>query len=265
MNTVKLMGGLGNQLFQYAFGEAMMLNGIDVTFDNSWYKRLKLNRYPRPYCLDKLNICDCTQVGHFGHKRKIIEDGFNADYLHYDYYDFYGYWQYLRYFQHILPILKKEFVVRSEFHTNQYKEHLEKLYLDKVDTVSVHVRRGDYLLQKGWGALPLGYYMRAIAMTKGNLYFFSDDITWCKNTFKQSYFPERKLIFIDPMEPHLDFELMKHFKTNIISNSTFSYWAAMCNYGKEHKVISPGRWLGETQIDYDGTHYPKEWEKIVEY
>jgi len=93
MNTIKLCGGLGNQLFQYAFGKAQMENGINVCFDNSWYSNLKIkNRF---YALDKFQID--LKLGRRQAGGTVHECGFDRNLLQKDGYNFHGYWQYPAY------------------------------------------------------------------------------------------------------------------------------------------------------------------------
>ena len=90
MNTIRLCGGLGNQLFQYAFGRMQRENGIDVYFDDSWYH--KIYNAERLYLLDKFH----TEVKFkkIMNARNIIrEQGFQKHFLKEDGYDFWGYWQ----------------------------------------------------------------------------------------------------------------------------------------------------------------------------
>ena len=133
MNVIKLQGGLGNQLFQYAFGKAQQANGIDVAFDHSWHelrktkrKKTKWDLYPREYRLNKFNttvpICKLTQ-------EPIFDEGVDLKLLHKDGFDFVGYWSDLKYSEHILPLLRKEFCVKEQFYTREFlqlKEQIQK-------------------------------------------------------------------------------------------------------------------------------------------
>ena len=173
--------------------------------------------------------------------------------------NFDGYWQYLPYFKHILPILREEFTVRSKFHTPQYLQI--KKEIEESNSVSVHVRRGDYLTHKGtFRNLKFQYYYTALKEVKGDLFIFSDDIAWCKELFTSQYFPN-KVTFVD-IADYLSFELMRTCKKHVVSNSTYSYWAAVLS-GNPTKC--PQHWLGNVEIDTKELQYPKEWTKIEDY
>lgn len=260
MNVIRLMGGLGNQIFQYAFGKAQMQNGIDVRFTLSWYDKSK--NIHRPFRLDKfkINVPIYLSTGRFVYERNT---GFDISLLRRDNIDPVGYWQYYPYFKDIIPILQKEIKVREECYTEQFLALREAIV--NSDSISIHVRRGDYLNQKGFHDLPLRYYFEAIGMLsrRDSIFIFSDDIPWCREKFKQDYFQE-KITFID-MEDYLSFELMRLCKKNIATNSTFSYWAALLNDNPCKVVVSPNRWLGDPEPDIKEQRFPKEWIKIPDY
>jgi hypothetical protein len=269
MNVIRIYGGIGNQMFQYAFGRAMMENGIEVGFDISWMEERELLKqpYPRPRRLEKfqtkLNIMRFmpapTVREHYMFGRR-GEIGFDLGLLKMDNYNFDGYWQYLSYFEHLLPELKEELRLKPEVYTDEFLELRNKIR--NCESVSVHVRRGDYLTHKGnFRDLVFRYYFDAISLTEGDLFIFSDDIPWCKRNFIPDFF-DRNITFIH-LEDYLDFELMRECKTNITTNSTFSYWAALLNDNPDKKVICPQYWLMERDIN--DLHYPKDWIKIEDY
>jgi hypothetical protein len=264
MNVIKIMGGLGNQLFQYAFGESFMVRGKDISFDISFYARKQ--KHPREYLLNRYQICQCRfeKNQHVFLDRIRDDHQFHPEYSKLDDIYFDGYWQSLPYFKEILPILRKEFTLKDEYTTNLEFIKYKELIQNDPKSISIHVRRGDYLEQNGWGVLPTRYYYLALKQVKGNFYIFSDDIEFCRKIFREDYFYDTKVTFIN-MEPALDLELMSLCKTNIIANSTFSYWAAMLNKNESHKVICPAHWLGENTGDESEKHYPKEWIKIYNY
>jgi len=260
MNVIRLMGGLGNQLFQYAFGKAMMQHGTDVRFNSKWYTSVK-NAH-RPYRLDKFYTD--VPVGSFNHGI-IYEKGVNKgkcdiNLLKKDGYAFAGYWQYLTYFKSVIPILQKEIRVREEFYNEEFLSLRE--IIANTNSVGVHVRRGDYVIQRGFHDLPFDYYLRALGNVKGDLFIFSDDIPWCREKFKESYF-SCKIRFVSTVD-YLDFELLKSCRHQVTTNSTFSYWAALLNDNPDKIVVSPNRWLGDNIIN-DENRFPKEWIKIFDY
>ena len=263
MNIIKVMGGIGNQFFQYAFGRVMSLNNVQVAYDISWCKMAEGKRYPRPFRLDKFN----TElfIADFISKQPLVLDhrvGFNLSLFDLRDHNFEGYWQYLPYYVKILPILKNELQLKTEFYTDKFME-IANIILETEDSVAVHVRRGDYLTHKGiFRDLPAKYYFNALrSIPKGDLFIFSDDLPWCKDKFKPVYF-NRKLYFVD-LDDYLCFELMRLCKHKLICNSTFSYWAALLN--DCGTVVRPRHWLGEMPERSDEIHYPKHWIKAEDY
>ena len=258
MNVIRIMGGLGNQIFQYAFGKAQAVNGIDVRYSLLWY--VKSKNIHRPYRLDKFktNVRVSKSIGHTIYEKH--QQPCDLSLLKKDGSNFVGYWQYLPYFISVIPTLKKDLCVREEFYNESFLAMREKIV--NCNSVSLHIRRGDYLQQRGFHDLPFHYYVRALCLIPGELFIFSDDIPWCKNKFKESYF-QRHVTFVQ-MDDYLDFELMKLCKSNICANSTFSFWAALLNDNPEKKVVVPFRWLGDSIID-DEKRFPKEWIKIPDY
>lgn len=249
------MGGLGNQLFQYAFGKAMMHNGIQVKYDISQYARRK----HREYMLGNFNVN--LEFSIFTNTRGILDTGanpsYNPDYLRRDGNNCFGYWQHLDYFRHILPELEKEIWVKEELYTDDYLKWKE--IIQKDESIGVHVRRDDYLTSSTISPLPFDYYLKAIRMIDGNLYIFSDDIEWCKKQFIQDYF-DRDINFVN-LAYYLDFELLKLCKHSVTSNSTFSWWAAILSQSPEKKVVTPNIWI--TKYDrIKRNNFPDDWIKL---
>ena len=235
MNVVKLYGGLGNQLFQYAFGKAMRAKGTFVRYDNSWFF-MRADNPPRTYLLDKFDTH--VIIGAMKKGRTLNEVPLkykkNMDFLTMDNTDFYGYWQHPGYFASVLPALKQEFKVLKEYYTLEYIALREKIIMS--ESISLHVRRTDYILINGHYLLGLDYYNAALkSMPKGKVFVFSDDIPWCKANFIGDY------TFVDQPD-YLAFDLMRLCKHNIIANSTFSWWAAYLNNNPDKLVITPRRW-----------------------
>lgn len=260
MNVIKLCGGIGNQLFQYAFGRAQENNGIEVRYDARWFKRHAQDIPNRSYRLNKFQID--LKFSFLG-GGAIRENGFDLDLLKKIDRNFAGYWQYYGYSEIILPVLRREFCIKKEFHTEEFLNLRERIV--NGDSVSIHVRRGDYIGHRTFGALPFQYYINAISASgvKGDLFIFSDDIPWCRKRFQQSYF-SRKVTFI-ALEDYLDFELMKLCKHNIIANSSFSWWAAYLNDNPEKVVMAPiqTQWLKDSFTDVVEKRYPEDWIKIT--
>lgn len=235
MNIIRVYGGLGNQLFQYAFGQAMRANGIKVGYETAWYE--KNYQPPRPYCLDKFNTN--VEVSPFSMvNRTIRETGFDPRLTHLKNCNFYGYWQSPRYFETIKEQISQEIQVKPEFCTDEFSNILIKIA--NCNSVALHVRRGDYV-NKGHHLLSLDYYLKGIRLiesltSNAKIFVFSDDLDWCKVQFSDVEFVQLK-------EDYLEFELMRLCTHNIIANSTFSWWAAYLNPNPNKIVICPGKWM----------------------
>lgn len=256
MNVIKLMGGLGNQLYQYAFGQVQKANGIDIAYDLSWFNHYHTG-VKRDFNLDKFEI-DILPVNSFLKQQEIRESGYNPELLNVSNCNLFGYWQYLSYYTSILTTLKSIIKVRSSLYTPEYIDLKNKA--ENYKTTAIHVRRGDYLFTKGFNTLPLSYYYQALQETDGDLiYIFSEDREWCKKSFTQSAF-KRKLIFID-LPDFLTWDLMRVCQNQIIANSSFSQFAAFLNPNKDKKVIYSSiiTMKGEEERQQ---HFPKEWIKL---
>ena len=246
MNVVKLMGGLGNQLFQYAFGQHVQeVTGRPVRYNTSWYNVERIP--PRPYRLNKFEMV----VGAISYdKYKIVKEKDSlASLASMDSRHFHGYWQDPRFYNEILlERLRNEFHVKQEFWTKEFTEWYEYINLSK-NAVALHVRRGDYLHHPDHLVLTLRYYQKALAYmqaikTDPEIFVFSDDIEWCKEQFEDVH-------FVELPEDFLQFELIRACKHFIIANSTFSWWAAFLAYGAT--VIAPNQW-NKTRLNGSEVH-----------
>jgi hypothetical protein len=193
---------------------------------------------------------------HVGHDLKLFSKTNNTNFA--------GYWQYYDYYEQIMPVLQAEFQLKPDVLTEGFLKVKEQI--SNTQSVSVHVRRGDYQLHRA-GAfrdLPVRYYLDAISMIEGDLFIFSDDIPWCKEVFDKEYFPNRELAFVD-MEDFLCLELIRLCAHNVITNSTFSWWGAMLNSNVNKKVVCPQHFPGVSIEESEQYRYPKEWVKIKDY
>tara|TARA_B100000902_G_C27313405_1_gene919793 strand:- start:1321 stop:2250 length:930 start_codon:yes stop_codon:yes gene_type:complete len=130
-------------------------------------------------------------------------------------------------------------------------------HLKNINSVSIHIRRGDYLdkksVNKKYKIHGVKYVKKAIKIIESkisypNYFIFSDDLNWCKSNLS---FIEKKQ-FIDSKisdGPIDDLYLMSKCKNNIISNSTFSWWGAFLNRNKQKIVIIPKEWKSDQKVD----------------
>lgn len=155
--------------------------------------------------------------------------------------------------------LNTDFYFQDTKYFEKYEKEIRQLFSEGIgflQQVSIHVRRGDYVGNPFHINLSeTDYYDRAIEMfPHDNFLVFSDDIEWCKKKWGDN--PRFQIMEGDEIE---DFNLMASCKHNIISNSTYSWWAAFLNPNNVKKVICPKQWFhdGKERISI-----PKEWLKI---
>lgn len=228
MISIELMGGLGNQMFQIAATLSKAFETDEIAcfnLDKDVYRGqghhpsfYKTNIFSK---LCNSNTSKCTK-------------------LHQEYYQSEKYFN--NYKDEIVNIFRNEEVlnrIRSKY-------PLES-------SVSVHVRRGDYLsLQHYHPCPPLEYYKNAISqLSVENVLIFSDDINWCKNNFNNC-------MFIEGQEDYEDMYLMSLCTHHIIANSSFSWWGAYLSKN-DGTVFAPKKWFGEGGPQNWKDVYCKNW------
>lgn len=229
MNIIKLYGGLGNQMFQYALGKTMESLGLSVAYEISFFN--KPQDPPRPLRINKFRTS--LKISPFLSQPTIHEkDYYNFDpaLLTMKDFNFMGYWQHQGYIERVFPTLKQEFLLLQGVCTEEYFDYKEQIVCK--ESVAIHIRRGDYVRINGHVVEPMEYYEKALSKVQGNLFIFSDDLSWCRANFKNA-------IFVD-LEDYLAFDLFRRCKYQIIANSTFSLWAALL--GSAEVVINPSQW-----------------------
>lgn len=272
MIVVRLMGGLGNQLFQYAAARHLAhLNNTELFVDNSYLQTPTENVAPRNYELGSFNVvskiadqkllhsfhgCEfsakeriLTKLISLGknNKYKFDEYGFDEHLLELrgNYY-IRGFFQSEKYFKNIKEVIRKELTIKDEFIP---KDDLLIKSISNQNSVSIHIRRGDYIRNlssmEAHGLCSKDYYTKSIEFIKRELgndihfYLFTDDAKWVQNEMKW----EINSTLIENKTTLEDFYLMSLCKQNIIANSTFSWWAAWLNNNNDKKVILPKHWL----------------------
>ena len=295
MIIISIKGGLGNQMFQYAFGRKMsLINNTKLFLDLSWFNE-KNQDFPRKYVLDKFNInaeiADpfiikkirggfsnyhsiynriLKKICPFLFKKNIYEKNiiFDPTIFNYNgdkYYD--GYWQNYRYFMDVNNIILKELKLLVDIDISENKIALE---IKNRNSISIHIRRGDYAkiqsTREFHGLLPKKYFELSIEkivelVDKPHFYFFSDDIAWVKENFNIEYSHSFVENSPDGAE-YIDLILMSMCKHNIIANSTFSWWAAWLNNNQEKVVITPPVW--SKAVPDISEIIPTNWE-IINY
>lgn len=274
---VKIQGGLGNQMFQYAFGLSLQKKHckIKVYFDDTAYRTNKARKYELHnfgITLPRYQRTNFEKL--FGLKLRLIqekEDSFYDESLYsYKNNDFYvGWFQSYKYFENYRPEILQTF--QPAFPLNEENAAMLNR-IKSVNAVCLHVRRTDYLSPeelKIRGICNLDYYSRAIEYIKTNtvnpvFFVFSDDISWCKSNIKTG----TDCIFVDINDSDhgfLDLLLMKNCRHNIIANSSFSWWGAWLNENKDKTVIAPKIWMtswNEPEEKAGRDLIPPEWIRM---
>lgn len=283
MIIIRIWGGIGNQLFQYSFGEYLRLKtGIDIEYDiNSFGNSDKLRNYQLDiinpnlpiYTAKMINISKHTGVVNrvlrllftiSGKNKFITEDkyiDYKLDFEKYRSVYMQGYWQKINYVEAINNTCPTIFSPKQIKPKKIYE--LERKIASSEISVSIHVRRGDYFNSKNkkvFGICNVDYYHNALNIIKSrygeaNVFMFSDDIEWVKNNISVS----ENTIYIENDEeinPFWYIYIMSKCNHNIISNSTFSWWGAYLNKYSKKIVICPQRWNllnNETPVLLDWT------------
>lgn len=290
----KLIGGLGNQMFQFATGLALakhlnMPYRIDIKLLNKYNRHngyqlneifdfnfeianylelwslLKFKTYSvinesvekvNPYAFDS-NVRVFREYSH-----NYINDFENINKPCY----ISGYWQSEKYFEEFDSEIRKIFAFKNDL-SGLNKKHENEIL--NSDSVSIHVRRGDYLSNasaaKFHGICELDYYQKAIKIISNKIknptyFIFSDDVEYIVNNF--SFLENYRIIDNNQgLESYNDLRLMALCKHHIIANSTFSWWGAWLANHKNQIVIAPEKWfIGSTEIMKD--IYCKNWMKL---
>jgi hypothetical protein len=255
----RVIGGLGNQMFQYAIAKAISLeNKDDFKLNISDFKTDQLF----PYRLNQFKITEKLatkkEIQSFLGRKQLLypikkrlgmtplyreKERCVFDRAVFDHANIYlkGYWQNALYFNKYRKSILDDFTPVKDF-SKETKDYLEQI--KNCQSTSVHIRRGDYLKHAELGVLTLDYYHKAMKHISelcpdSRFYVFSNDITWCKEAFKDL---SNINIVENPESEISDMWLMSHCKNNIIANSSFSWWGAWLNKHDNKIVISPKEW-----------------------
>jgi hypothetical protein len=286
---IRVQGGLGNQMFQYALGKTLMIqNGYNVQLDitglnsqksiskitrRKWdlvdfaitispvrledtiiskYGRSILTRFPL------LNKFKFIRLKHRGLTYVPEQQEFefqdlttlNDQFVYLD-----GYWQSPRYFQSIGKTLRSEFVIK---HGSPDFFELHRKVVKTPYSVGIHVRRGDYVTNKKTmihhGPCSLSYYQRAIKIIKQKIqnphfFVFSDDIQWAKKNITL----QDNVTFSENSKRTSAEDLLILSSCNhfILSNSSFSWWAEWLNSNPHKITVAPQIWLNAKPVRID--------------
>ena len=168
-----------------------------------------------------------------------------------------GYFQSEKYFDKYATEIRTLFTVDPHTQAEIDRKYGEVL---KEKPIAMHVRRGDYLKYSDvHPPCTLQYYRTAMDNFPENSAFLivSDDIDWCRESF-----PDDNVVFVENNEDIVDFYLISQCFGIIISNSSFSWWAAWLSENGEKKIIAPKRWFGGQAAHDIRDLIPSRWKQI---
>lgn len=271
--AVRLEGGLGNQMFQYAAGHAVASRlGCRLVLDTSGLHAKGLRTF-RPLGLHRLCIeaeidtlppralKACTVVAEpaFTHAAGLLESVAVGSRLR-------GYWQSERYFVHARETLLRHFALREP--PGAAAAALAQRIADSADATSLHIRRGDYVSDPATAAFhgqcSLAYYGAALERLRRehpglHLFVFSDDPAWVQQHFPLDATAERVQPQADA--PEVDLWLMSLCRHHVLANSSFSWWGAWLA-PRAGRNIAPARWFAEAAKLDDRDLVPAGWERL---
>lgn len=259
----RIHSGLGNQMFQYAAGRALSLRlGVPLLLDIGWFADHGGAR-PRAYGLGAFDL-DAVVVGpevavgvpkiiepyrHYWHGLEEVTAAPVA---------IQGYWQSPRHFGRWRDIIRADFAFPPL--PSDAGRAVAAHIAATPNAVAVHIRRGDYVADRGtrerWGGICTpAYYAAAFNLLatrygRRTLFLFSDDPAWLKANF---HVPFHETVVVDVPEhaaaPVHDMHLMSLARHHVIANSTFSWWGAWLAVALDPVVISPGRWTNDSPAE----------------
>jgi hypothetical protein len=290
MIIVQLKGGLGNQLFQYAAGLSLARHhGVPVKVDVNELKQPDeligtLRNYELQHLLAPPQIANPQEIHSLTKSNVIInyfrktlpsfrriiynEKRFEFDpnffkagkniYLK-------GYRQSEKYFHSISKEIHATFQLKPTL-TGNIADFANAI--NKKESVSVHIRRGDYnnsAVNDYHGIASESYYQQAIdrlicSLENPSFYVFSDNIDWIKQNLQ--FAGQVEFVSGSISKTHYeDFYLMSRCKHNIIANSSFSWWAAWLNSNPDKKIIAPLKWFNNAPYNTSDL-IPKDWIRL---
>ena len=274
------MGGLGNQMFQYAFGRCLAKrNDTILKLDLSFFSSQDINNKNhvfRNYDLDIFNVqenfASVEEVTRLSKRSKnifldkalnklsgkkksfILEPHFHFSskvyntsgdiYLH-------GYWQSEKYFSEVKSLIMSDFTFKEEMTCAAKNLQIK---IKNSNSICVNVRRGDFITNSNLGFKGVDYFKQAESIINAevsdpNYYIFSDEIEWCEENLKfnaptffvSHYYAGKK--FQDYLR------LMASCKHYIMPNSSFAWWAVWFNQDTDKIVIAPKTWFNDQALD----------------
>lgn len=279
-----LKGGMGNQMFEYAFAKSLSLEyNIPFKMDQSFLLRRDLGDdfVYRNYDLDlfqvdenfienqKLRIKTIIEP-HFHYSKEVLAEikkilnpsiFKRKSHLLLD-----GYWQSPLYFNKYEKEIRNDFSFKNTIENSGQAPIISLLEeIRETNSIMINVRRADYLNTDFHGVLGTDFIEKGVAEIRNQVenpkfYVFSDDVEWCKENIKLD---NMKVVSHDYKGDKFGYylQLMKACKHFIIPNSTFAWWAAWLNENPKKIVIAPKLWFSDQSINTNDI-IPKGWKRI---
>ncbi len=261
---VLVKGGLGNQMFQYAFYLSLEEKGIDCILDKSLFDLVSMHQ---GYELNKVfGISIPVDAESWIHRSLVrllykykpsnmvysdVPYQYKEDVYHSKCLLYAGCWIHPSYFSAIEDKIKEAFIFRNVNDRNKLLAN----ELTTINSVSIHIRRGDYLNNPIYSVCDASFHREAIRVITENVdnpqfMVFSDDPEWCHNYMKQFHVDYKMVDWNKGQDSFQDMFLMSKCKHNIIVNSTFSWWGAWLNANPDKIVVSPNKWTTDSEMNY---------------
>ena len=263
--VIQLSGGMGNQMYQYALYLQLKALGKNVKIDDKTEyegrnaRPIRLDvfgaKYVTPTKTEMLCLTD-SYLDLFSKIRRKLTGRKTAEYrevspvfdeavLKMDRAYLTGCWQSEKYFAQIKEEVRKAFTFQ-EIELSEKMKNYEK-QMQETHSVSLHIRRGDYLeVSDVYGGICTSeYYKKAMKQMEEwypdcHFFVFTNDVGWVKENYKQE-----NLTIVEGNDEdagYIDMYLMTKCKHYILANSSFSWWGCYLNPSESKKVIAPGKW-----------------------
>ncbi|MBU2366796.1 MAG: alpha-1,2-fucosyltransferase [Alphaproteobacteria bacterium] len=292
-SIVSIMGGLGNQMFQYSLGTyvaqvlgqqvvfngdalahyqdrplALNLIGLETAWSDAAEVRTRLGPLLLPMWSRRLAA---SRYGRFiKHDRFITDEhglteGVVARLQAGEGLYFHGYWQSAKIVAAVTPVLWDRF----SFPAMTAKEAAWRARIDSTNAIAIHLRRGDYASNpkaaRHHGVLSADYYRRAAELLANRVadpvfYIFSDDPAYARSQLADRLPGSTQVVETGSPHAWSDLDLMSHCQHNIIANSTYSWWSAWLNRNPDKLVVSPAPWFADQSSS--GDLIPPSWQQV---
>lgn len=270
MIAIRLQGGLGNQMFQYAYGRELVHRGYEVVYEDASFATDSL----RDFELDvwrlqapRLSSADRVLLPHRfdgqGWKnwlrgrrplRKVSERplGFHPRFFSPPSHAYLtGYWQSERFFPHVRDELVEAFRPTKALTAESQAVARQ---IEATNSIAIHVRRTDYLTLEFAQVCGLDYYERCVSELLSRhegleVFVFSDDLSWCEENLRWNC-PMHFVGHNRGATAYEDLWLMSRCRRHVIPNSSFSWWAAWLKPDQQGEVYAPKPWSQDPKWDH---------------